>query len=70
MYGMTDAEMNEVLGKHYDKAMPKDEKKVIGKQIDRIRYVTRVKSYDRAKIGKASSLEILYKLGRFLGSLE
>lgn len=68
MYGMTDSEMNAVLGRYSDKIMSKADKKIVSKQVDNIRYITRIKSYDRAKIGRVSSLEILYKLGRFLDS--
>ena len=67
---MTDPEMNRVLNTHYDEIMSKEEKKIVGNQIARIRQVTRVKSGDRAKIGRVSALEILYKLGRLLNKKE
>ena len=63
---MLDKEMNRVLSMHVHEVMPKDEKRIIDSQAKQISYMTRRDSNDRAKIGRASSLEILYKLGRFL----
>lgn len=60
--------MNQVLTKYFDKLMPKEQKKIISTQMERIKYITNIQSRNRAKIGKKSSLEILYKLGKFLNN--